>query len=172
MLNLVKPKFVIPLHGEIRQQKMHARLAEQMGIPSKNITVIDNGQVVELQKERMKLGEKVPTEYIYVDGAGVGDISSDIVHEREAMVKDGIILVNLILSEKSNELVRPPEITSHGFMMPEEACEIYALASQEVANAVSRANGHMEKTIVKALRTFLYNETRRSPKIFVNTTKI
>ena len=160
MLSLVKPKYVLPLHGEIRQQKMHAYVARQVGIPPENIAIIDNGQIIEFQNEEMNLAEKFPVEFVFVDGSGVGDISTDIVRERELLAKNGILIINLVIDRVRHELLREPEIISRGFMLSSEADEVLGQASQRIIDAVSRSNGNLEKAVVKSVRTYLY---RRNP---------
>jgi len=172
MLTLVKPKYVVPLHGEIRQQKMHARVAQQVGIPPENIAIVDNGQTIEFQNEEMNLGEKFPVEYVFVDGSGVGDVSTDIVRERELLAKDGILIINLVVDQKKHELIQEPQIISRGFMLSTEADEVLSQASQRIIDAVSRSNGNLEKAVVKSVRTYLYSEIRRSPMIFVTVNEI
>jgi len=172
MLTLVKPKYVVPLHGEIRQQKMHARVAQQVGIPPENIAIVDNGQTIEFQNEEMNLGEKFPVEYVFVDGSGVGDVSTDIVRERELLAKDGILVINLVIDQEKHELIQEPQIISRGFMLSTEADEVLSQASQRIIDAVSRSNGNLEKAVVKSVRTYLYSEIRRSPMIFVTVNEI
>ncbi len=172
MLTLVKPKYVVPLHGEIRQQKMHARIAQQVGTPPENIALVDNGQVIEFQNGEMNLGEKFPIEYVFVDGSSVGDVSTDIVRERELLAKDGILIINLVIDSATHELAKEPQIISRGFMLSEEADEVLSQASQRIIDAVSRSNGNLEKAVVKSVRTYLYSEIRRSPMIFVTANEI
>jgi len=89
LMHLTQPKYFIPIHGELRQLKQHARLAEEIGIPQENIAVILNGQSVEFQNGRMRLAEKVPASYVYVDGSGVGDVSDDVMRDREVLSEEG-----------------------------------------------------------------------------------
>ncbi len=97
LLHLVKPKFFIPIHGELRHLHQHARLANLVGIPNENIAVIENGRVIELEDGEMQIGDRLPGGHIFVDGAGVGDIGEAEVREREMLAKDGFVLVSLIL---------------------------------------------------------------------------
>ena len=85
LLHLTKPQYVIPIHGELRMLKHHARLAEQVGIPAERIAVVENGQVIEFDDGKMRLGERIPGGYVFVDGAGVGDVSPSVVRERESL---------------------------------------------------------------------------------------
>jgi ribonuclease J len=115
LINLVRPKFFIPIHGEIRQLKRHAYIAEQMGIPSANIAVATNGQTIELCDGTMQLGEKVTTSYVFVDGSGVGDVGMDVMREREELSRDGMVIVNLALDETKGQLRSEPEVITKGF---------------------------------------------------------
>src|SRR5512139_1625504 len=109
LLHLVKPKYFIPIHGELRQLHQHAEIARLVGIPNENVAVIENGQVVEFQDGRMHIGERLPGGYVFVDGAGVGDIGPSVVREREALARDGIVLVNLVIDRNTYQLRDEPE---------------------------------------------------------------
>ena len=167
MINLVKPEYFIPIHGEIRHLKQHARIAEQMGIPSENIAVVENGQVIEFSFGKMRLGERVPGSHVFVDGSVVGDVGFDVMREREALSQGGILLVNLLLDKESHQLLDEPEIKSHGFKL-NQLDEM----NQLVMDTVDRSNGNMEKSVIKAVRNYVYGETHRRPLIFVNISEV
>ena len=167
MINLVKPEYFIPIHGEIRHLKQHARIAEQMGISSENIAVVENGQVIEFSHGQMRLGERVPGSHVFVDGSGVGDVGFDVMREREALSQGGILLVNLLLDKESHHLLDIPEIKSHGFKLGQ-----LEEMNQLVMDTVERSNGNMEKSVIKAVRNFVYGETHRRPLIFVNISEV
>lgn len=172
LINLVRPKYVIPVHGELRQLKQHAVLAEQLGIPAENIPVVENGQVIEFRQGKMRLAERIPGGYVFVDGSTVGDVDPAVMREREALAQDGVILVHLLLDKINGKLMKPPEILSHGFMPSSEADDLMGQLGKRVSEAVSRANGNLQKDVVQAVRTQLYQETRRSPVVFVTVSKI
>lgn len=172
LLNLVRPKYLVPVHGELRQLKQHARLGQEMGIPAENIAVVENGQVIEFFKGEMRLAERVPGSYVFVDGTGVGDVSRDVVREREALARDGIVMVHLTLNKKNNRLSGDPEIISRGFMMPQEAEEVLRQVRRRISQAVDTANGNLPRDVEKAVRDQLYGETRRSPMVFVTVSRI
>jgi ribonuclease J len=166
MINLVKPEHLIPIHGELRHLKQHARIGKEVGIPEENIAVVENGQVIEFSHGQMRLGERVPGTYVFVEGSGVGEVSQDVMREREKLSQGGVILVSLVLDETTGRLRGEPEIISHGFK----------LNSKEVVNRlisakISKANGNMQEKIVKAVRAHVYGETRRRPLIFVNISR-
>ncbi len=171
LFHLVKPKFFIPMHGELRHLKQHAQLALQVGIPAENITVVENGQVVEIKDGRMSLGERIPGGYIFVDGSGVGDVSSSTMRERENLAREGIFLVNLLLDKETGRLRDEPEVLTRGFVYEQDADLLLKEARRRIAETVSRANGNLQDDLQQMLRTFLYNETRRRPTIFVTMSR-
>ena len=171
LLNLVKPKYFIPIHGELRHLHIHASLARELGIPAENIAVLENGQVVEFNERGMQVIERVPGGYVFVDGTGVGDIGPDVVREREALARDGIVLINLNLDCRSGQLTEEPEIITRGFILTRDANEILAGMSKLACEAVKRGNGNLREDLQHALSSFIYNETKRRPMIFVTTSK-
>ncbi len=169
LIHLVKPKYFIPIHGEMRQLKQHARLAQLVGIEEKNISVIQNGQVVEFEDGQMRmLGARVPASYVFVDGSGVGDVDPDVMREREALARDGIVMVNLTLDRTGHGLLGEPEIITRGFILPREAEELIGQTRRRVTDTVSRANGNLKHDVEETVRTYLYGETRRRPMVFVS----
>jgi ribonuclease J len=172
LINLVRPKFLIPIHGELRHLKQHANLGQQLGIPSENIAVVENGQVIELRNGEMRLTERVPSANIFVDGAGVGDVGPDVMREREALSQDGIVMIHLTLDEVNNCLRSEPEVTSRGFIVSQEADELLCETRRRIADTVSRANGNLVKDVEQSVRNYLYNETHRQPMIFVTVSKL
>lgn len=172
LLNLVRPKYFMPIHGELRQLYRHATLARQVGIPELNIVVVENGQVVELSADGLKLGERIPGSYIYVDGQSVGDIDEDVMRERELLARNGIFLINLSLDKSRSRLTREPEIITRGFLSPDTAEQLIPAARQRVMDIVQAGGVHQEKAIMDAMRTFLYSETKRRPMVFVTVTEV
>jgi ribonuclease J len=169
LIHLVKPKYFIPIHGEMRQLKQHAKLAQMVGIEAENISVIQNGQVVEFEDGKMRLlNVRVPASYVFVDGSGVGDVDPDVMREREALARDGIVMVNLTLDRSGHGLLSDPEIITHGFILPREAEELIGQTRRRVADTVSRANGNLKHDVEEIVRTYLYSETRRRPMVFVS----
>ena len=171
LLHLTRPQFFIPIHGELRHLKQHALLAEQVGIPAENITVGKNGQVIEVSEGQMRLAERVPSSYIFVDGSGVGDVGPEIMRERERLSSDGIVLVHLTLDRMSGRLRGDPEIVTRGFMVSREAETVLEQTSRRIVDTIARANGNLQKDVEKAVGDYLYGETRR-PVVFVTVTKV
>jgi ribonuclease J len=172
LMHLTRPKFFLPIHGELRQLKAHAHLARQVGIPEENICVLENGQVVEFLNGEMRLGERIPNSYVFVDGVGVGDVGPDVMREREALSRDGIVLVHLTLDRYTNQLSSDPEVISRGFMVTKDGDELLQSAREKIAATVAHANGNMQKDIEQAVGNFLYSETHRRPMIFVTISRV
>lgn len=174
LLNLVKPRFFIPIHGEIRQLKRHALLAQELGWTPENILVVENGQVVELTEDEMTLGEKVPAEYVFVDGSGVGDIGPDVMREREELARDGVISVNLMLDKFTNNLMGEPQILSRGFIMNSEMDNITAQLRRKIAELTgkSSSNSALQKDVEQAVRNLVYAETHRQPVVLATINRV
>ena len=167
LLHLVRPKYLVPIHGELRMLKQHAKLAQEVGFPEENIRVVENGQILELVDGELRLGERIPGDYIFVDGSGVGNVDRGIVRERETLGQDGIMVINLAIN-KSGHLKGDPEIISRGFMMPEEMEPLLDDLNKQLQKIVRQSDGNLEKQVLRTVKSFLYQETKRNPFIFVN----
>jgi ribonuclease J len=168
LLHLVRPQHLIPIHGELRMLKQHAKIAEEIGIPKDKITVIENGQVIEFQNGNLQLGERIPGGYIFVDGSGVGDVDSSIVKERERLGDNGIMLINVEINKKTGQLQSEPEIITQGFMLTEELDMVLDGVKSQLQRTIAKTNGNLQYEIMRELKSYLYQETKRSPFIFVN----
>ena len=172
LIHLVRPKYFIPVHGEMRQLKQHQRLAIAVGIPNENIAVIQNGQIIEFQNGKMEVStERIPSPYIFVDGSGVGDVDPDVMREREMLARDGVVIVNITLDRSGHALLGDPEIVSQGFILTRESSELVGQARRKLNETVSRANGNLKQDVEEAMKTLLYSETRRRPVVFVNVNR-
>ena len=169
LLNLVKPRHFIPIHGELRHLHIHASLACEVGVPEERVAVLENGHVVEFNERGMQVVDRVPGGYVFVDGTGVGDIGPDVVREREALARDGIVLVNLSLDCHSGQLTEEPEIITRGFIITRDANELLAGMTKLACEAVKRGNGNLREDLQNTLSSYIYNETKRRPMIFVTT---
>jgi ribonuclease J len=171
MMHLTQPDYFIPIHGELRQLKQHAKMAHQVGIPEENIAVVLNGQCVEFLNGKMRMGAKIPVSYVYVDGSGVGDVSKDVMKDREILAQEGVMVVNIIMDKLSGKPMKMPEIISRGFITLDDADEIFNGLRAKVFDTAARANGNIQKDVEQAVGNFLYSETHRRPMIFVNIVK-
>jgi ribonuclease J len=167
MLNLVKPEYLIPVHGELRHLHQHAELAQRVGLSRENIAVIENGQVVEFRNGKMFLAERVPGGYVFVDGSGVGDIGPSVMREREALARDGFIFVNLKLDDVTGHLLTEPEIITRGFVYMRDSNQLLAETRRHIEKAVAQSNGNLQNSVEQSLRNFFFDATKRRPMIFV-----
>ncbi|MBM3145561.1 MAG: ribonuclease J [Chloroflexi bacterium] len=166
MIHLVKPKYLIPIHGELRHLRQHAVIAKEAGMSEDNIQVVENGQIIEFADGELSLGERVPGGYIFVDGSRVGDVGPSVVREREALARDGIVLVSLVL-DHSGRLIEIPEIITRGFVYKHGADDLLDATTQRVIEAVENSNGNIHNQVVQTVRSFLYNETKSRPMVLV-----
>jgi ribonuclease J len=171
LMHLTQPQYFIPIHGELRQLKQHARLAEEIGIPQENIAVILNGQSVEFSHGKMRLAEKVPASYVYVDGSGVGDVNPDVMRDREVLSEEGLMIVNLDIDRYTGQPRREPEFITRGFIASQEGGELLTSLRRKVMDTALHANGHMQRDVEQAVSNFLFSETRRRPMVLVNILK-
>lgn len=168
LLHLVKPKYFIPIHGELRHLHQHASIARQLGIPAENIAVIENGSVVELTVEKMQVVDRIPGGYVFVDGSGVGEVGPALMREREILASDGFVVVSLLLDRNSCRLREEPEIITRGFVYEPEAEELLAETRRIITEAVNcNTNGRMRDDLEQTVKAFLYTKTKRRPMVFV-----
>lgn len=167
LINLLKPKFFIPVHGELRHLKAHSRLAEEMGIAKDCIVVVENGTIIQLDEHSLTVGPRIPGGYIFVDGSGVGDIGPAVMRDRERLADSGFFVAVAILDEKG-ALVGRPELVSRGFVYLEEADELLEGAQETIIQVVN-ANGHQKRHLAKkienALSRYLHAQTGRRPMV-------
>lgn len=171
LLNLVRPKHFMPIHGELRHLKRHAALAAGVGIAEKNIIVVENGQVVELADGQLRVAERIPGGYVFVDGQSIGEIDHDVMREREMLARSGIFLIDLSVDKYSGRLLHEPEIITRGFLSPEDAGRLIPEVRKRIMDIVNGGGLDAEKDIANAVKTFLYNETRRRPMVFITLSR-
>ena len=169
---LVKPKFFIPVHGEQRHLKTHAKLAQEMGMRADHIVISDIGKVIELTAKSAKINGTVPAGKVFVDGYGVGDVGSVVLRDRKHLAEDGMIVVVASLSGEDGSLVSGPDIITRGFVYVKESEGLM----EELRNVALDAIEHCEarnitdwstikSTIKGDLSGFLYKKTKRNPMI-------
>ena len=171
LLHLVQPKYFIPIHGELRHLKQHANIARQIGLSDDQIAVIENGQVVEFENGEMHLGDRIPGGYVFVDGAGVGDIGPSVVREREALARDGFVLVNLTMKSHTNQLLEEPEIITRGFIYARNGDDLLSATRDLIKEAVRSGQSNLQEDLEQAIKSYLYNKTKRRPMVFVSVSR-
>ncbi|MBK9208135.1 MAG: ribonuclease J [Anaerolineales bacterium] len=171
LINLVRPKHFMPIHGELRMLKRHAQLAVEVGVEEENTIVVENGQVVELIGNKIQLGERIPGGYVFVDGESIGDIDHDIMKERGQLARNGILSIDISLDKRSGKLLHDPEILTRGFVSPEEAETLLPEVRKRVMQAVNGGGMSSEKDIINTIKSYLHQETKRRPMVFVTLSK-
>ena len=169
LLNLIRPKFFVPIHGELRHLKQHARMAQELGIPQKHIAVVENGTVLEFSSTSMTVGERVPGGYVFVDGAIVGDVGPAVMRDRDTLARDGFLLAVVNINQKTGALVGEPKVISRGFTFMPEADGFVERVQQMIHEVVAENPDakDLEDLVQNALRKTIHQETRRRPMVIV-----
>ena len=169
---LVKPKFFIPVHGEQRHLKTHARLAQDMGMRPDRIVISDIGKVIELTAKSAKINGTVPAGKVFVDGYGVGDVGSVVLRDRKHLAEDGMIVVVASLSGEDGALVSGPDIITRGFVYVKESEGLMEELRTVALEAIERCEQRgitdwatIKSSIKNDLSGFLYKKTKRNPMI-------
>jgi len=171
LFNLVQPKHFIPIHGELRQLKRHAKLAVEMGIAEENVMVVENGQIVELSGGKIKLGERIPGGYVFVDGESIGEVDFGIMREREKLARNGLFLIDISVDKLNGRLLHDPEIITRGFVSAEDAEALMPEVRNHIMDVVNGGGWDSEKDIANAVKSYLYEETKRRPMVLVTLSK-
>ena len=171
LLNLIKPKHFLPIHGELRQLRRHGQLAVEVGIPEECVIVVENGQIVELAGGRIKLGDRIPGGYVFVDGQSIGEVDYDIMREREKLARNGIFLIDISVDSLSGRLLHDPEIITRGFVSPDDAEKLLPEVRRKIMDVVNGGGYDSEKDIANAVKSYLYEETKRRPMVLVTLSK-
>ena len=169
---LVKPKFFIPVHGEQRHLKIHAKLAQEMGMDPRNIVISDIGKVIEVTQNSIKLNGTVPAGKVFVDGYGVGDVGSVVLRDRKHLAEDGMIVVVTSMSGENGAVVSGPDIITRGFVYVKESEGLMEELRRVAVEALERCErthttdwSAIKGEIKNDLSGFLYKKTKRNPMI-------
>lgn len=173
MLNLVRPKFFIPVHGEYRMLKKHGELAVSMGIVKPNhVLVGDNGQIFEFTSRTGRKGGHVTAGKVFVDGLGVGDVGNIVIRDRQQLAQEGMVIVVMAMDRASGQIVAGPDIVSRGFVYVRDAEDLMNEAQKRIEQVIEKCEASQMKdwaTIKSQVRDtlgkFLYEKTRRRPMI-------
>lgn len=172
MLNMVRPKHFIPIHGEYRHLVKHSQLAEKVGIKKENIILAEDGDVVEITKQGMAVKEKVEYGKVFVDGKGVGDVGDMVLKDRKHLSQDGLVIAIVALNEKTGEIIYGPDIITRGLIFEQESAGLLEGAKNAVIGALDNINIEakadwleVKEEIRKALRRFFNKALERKPVI-------
>ncbi|MGI5891502.1 MAG: ribonuclease J [Bacillota bacterium] len=177
MLNIIKPRFFMPMHGEYRMLYKHARLAQSLGVSAENIFILENGQVLEVGRRHCRINGSVPAGRILIDGLGIGDVGNMVLKERKLLSEGGIVIINMIIDKRSGVMLFGPEIFSRGFIFEKEYEHIIEEAREKVVSIYASERASKEATqrkidcsAIKAqisnnLSRCFFNRTGRRPII-------
>lgn len=172
MLNMVRPQYFIPVHGEYRMLIKHAQLAEQLGISRENIFVAENGSVIEFTRHGATLAGKVAAGNVLIDGLGIGDVGNIVLRDRKQLSQDGILIVVMTISRSTGAIVAGPDVVTRGFVYVRESESMLDEAKERVRQTMARLRENrvtewavLKSQIRDALSKHFYEKTRRRPMI-------
>jgi len=167
MLNLTRPRYFVPIHGEYRHLVLHSRLAVETGIAPENSFVVESGQSLELGPDGCRLGERVAASHVLVDGLGVGDVGHAVLRDRYQLSRDGFLVAIVALDMNSGEVLVEPQILSRGFVYMRDSEELIDLAREQVWQALNPVGPRsaVSSKIKDALGELCYRQTGRRPVI-------
>src|SRR4051812_24429089 len=173
MLNLTRPKYFVPIHGEFRMQVQHGRLAVETGVAAENVFIIENGTPIEIFADgTARRGQPVAAGYAFVDGLSVGEVGEVVVRDRRALANDGMFLVVVTVDKQTGAVIGRPEIITRGFVHLNEQDPIMQEALNRVIESIDTPGDHISEIallntqIKDALSRFLYEQTKRRPMVF------
>lgn len=171
MLNLLRPKYVMPVHGEYRQLVLHAKLAFGLGIPEDHIVIGEDGDIAEVTGDSISIVDHTTCGNVFVDGLGVGDVGQIVLRDRQVLAQDGILMAVLTVDKETGQPLAGPDIVTRGFVYMRDAEELLESARERVRESFEGLNGHASDwTFVKdkirhTLSEFLYERTHRRPMV-------
>ena len=172
IFSLSKPKFFIPVHGEYRQLRAHAETAQMMGIPAKNIVMMENGKVLEVDENEIKFNGMVPNGRVLVDGLGVGDVGNIVLRDRQHLSQDGLIVIVLTMDSSTGEVVAGPDVISRGFVYVRESENLMDDVKNVVRHEIRKCEekgirdwATIKSTVRENLRDYIFTKTKRNPMI-------
>lgn len=173
MVELAKPKYMIPVHGEYRMQVVHAHLAQQAGVPAENTFVLKNGEVVCFSPEGARIAGDIHVKDVFVDTSGADDVGNIVVRDRQILSEEGLVVVVATVDYKHKRVLAGPDILSRGFVYMRESQDlinaaqkhVYHILKTEMAKSDKPKDNEIRKAIIENLQDFLYSRTERRPMI-------
>ncbi len=178
MLDAVRPKYLIPVHGEYRQLLQHAEVAHEAGLGDDRIVVVEDGEAVELDRKSIRRGDKVSAGLVYVDGLGVGDVEKIVLRDRRQLAEEGILVVTLALDRETGALRTGPDLISRGVIEPELSAKLMSDARAAAVESIERlANTNTDLSLIQeaihdAVSKTVYRRTRRRPMVIPMVTEL
>ncbi len=168
LINLIRPRYLVPIHGELRHLHAHARLAWELGMPRESVLVVENGYILEFTAEVATIGERVPGGYVFVDGAGVGDVGPVLLRERERLASDGFVVLTLPIGADGRPIATP-QIITRGFIFKPQAGDLLSALVEQVERVIQEhptaSDAELEKAVGREVEEYIYGETKRRPMV-------
>jgi ribonuclease J len=171
VLNLVRPKFFVPIHGEDRHLAHHGMLARDIGLGESNVMVAGDGTLIEVGEERFKRGGEVDAGYVFVDGLGIGDIGSVVLRDRKHLAQDGIFVLVVSVDHSTGEVIGRPDVVTRGFVHPGTSDQLIESAKDEVLKSMAKLRREtaepaiLQEKVKEVLSKHLYERTKRRPMV-------
>ena len=174
MIKIMRPRFFLPIHGQYSMLVSHANLAQKMGIPEKNIAVAENGQIVNLSRQRILVEKtEIPSNYVMVDGLGIGDVGEVVLRDRQMLAKDGMFVIVAVVDRQTGKVRGSPDIISRGFVYLRESKELLKETRRKVIGIIHKTTGsggavnwvYVKDEIRNKIGQFLFSRTQRRPMI-------
>jgi ribonuclease J len=178
LLNLVKPRFFMPIHGEYRHLSLHAKLAQSVGIPKDNTFVLEDGDILELGYQSARKTGKVSSGNVYVDGLSVGDIGGVVLRNRRMLSKDGIVVAIIAVNRQTGKLVGRPDIVTRGFVDTREFKDMIEESRDLLARTIDHSGARAAEwsfvnvKVRDVLDKFYYERTKLRPMILPFMVKV
>jgi ribonuclease J len=177
MHRIVRPKYFMGIHGEYRHLVLHRRLAITLGMDPDDAFTMTDGDVLEITEHGAEVVDRVPAEYVYVDGLGIGDVDHIVLRDRQHLASDGMVVIMVALDRQRGELLRAPEVMSHGFVGPEEEPAILDGIRDRIVEFLGGEEHHVDWTGIRdALKDeiagYVHQQTKRRPLVLPITVEV
>lgn len=172
MIQIMDPKFFLPLHGQYSMLVKHAEIAKELGIPKKNVIVAENGQIIDLTSKKIKISKKTaPSHYVMVDGLGIGDVGKVVLRDRKNLARDGMFVIVALVDGETGKVKGSPDIISRGFVYLKESKKLLKDTRKKIKQIVDRTAGsgkainwsYIRKELRNKIGDFLFKKTKRRP---------
>ncbi|MBY7737242.1 ribonuclease J [Paenibacillus polymyxa] len=172
MMTLMKPQYLIPIHGEFRMLHQHRQLAESVGMPMENVFIVQNGETIQIAEGRASLGPKVPSGNSLVDGLVTGDVGNIVLRDRKKLSSDGMLIIVMTLSKNEKQMLAAPEVISRGFVYVKDSEELMNQIRDTIMTTVNELTeiemsqwGLIKQMLKDNVGQFIYSQTKRRPMI-------
>jgi ribonuclease J len=173
IMGIIKPKFLIPIHGMYFMRFANVENAKEIGIPEENCFLVDNGQIVNIYENKIKvLQDSVPAYYVMVDGLGVGDVEEVVVRDRMLLAQEGMLVVIVTLDRRTGKFLKNPDIISRGFIYLKENKEMVEEIRKKIKGLIGRIprfqsleSDYLKTLLRDQIGQFVYNKTKRRPMV-------